>query len=380
MTHVNLIGLHRVHKKLADGTVVQYHYAWRGGPQFWNSTSAVVVGTEDYLKGFIEASKPSLRSRAAIPVSGKSTSSVIDRFRKSIHYKSKAPRTKRDYDKYLDEFEKSFGEDPIKLFEEKEAVSEIREWKEKWAHSPKQYDYATSVITRLLNWSQGEGASILTHHHKNIQRVYKSNRSDIIWLPEELMALLNVAVEREQRVVIAASEGGLTPQDIGILTREHVQKTPKGRRLYFRRTKTSTPTSIPVTPALGELIDTTPADQKYLVVSLEGRQLTPERASGIVRSLKKRANAAAEKEGKHTVENGRPKIHVRDELRLYDMRGTAATELLRAGCSLNEIAVTMGWGLRHAANIIEKYAALVPEVADEVLSKLTAARKKAAKK
>jgi hypothetical protein len=35
----------------------------------------------------------------------------------------------------------------------------------------------------------------------------------------------------------------------------------------------------------------------------------------------------------------------------------------------------MGWGLRHAANIIEKYAAIVPEVADEVLAKLTAARR-----
>ncbi|WP_343079749.1 hypothetical protein [Ostreiculturibacter nitratireducens] len=31
------------------------------------------------------------------------------------------------------------------------------------------------------------------------------------------------------------------------------------------------------------------------------------------------------------------------------------------------------WELRHAANIIEKCAAVVPEVADEVLAKLTAA-------
>ena len=51
--------------------------------------------------------------------------------------------------------------------------------------------------------------------------------------------------------------------------------------------------------------------------------------------------------------------------------------MLRAGCSLNQIAVTMGWGLRHAANIIEKYAALVPEVTDEVLEKLIIARKTA---
>ena len=123
-----------------------------------------------------------------------------------------------------------------------------------------------------------------------------------------------------------------------------------------------------MTAALGRRIDETPASQKDLGVALEGHKLRPERASGMGRDLKARANAAAEKDN--------TKIHIRDELRLYDMRGTAATELLRAVCSLNEIAVTMGWGLRHAANIIEKYAAVVPEVADEVLDKLNAQRKK----
>lgn len=179
-----------------------------------------------------------------------------------------------------------------------------------------------------------------------------------------MKALLKVANDREQRIVIAASEGGLTPQDIGILKREHVQQTPKGRRLFFRRTKSKKPVAIPVTPALADLIDSTPPEQNYLVVSMEGHRLTPERASQIVRDLKDRANAG-------------PLVLVRDELRLYDLRGTAATALLRAGCSLNEIAITMGWGIRHAANIIEKYAALVPEVSDEVLEKLMAARKKA---
>ncbi|CUK06620.1 Site-specific recombinase XerD [Ruegeria denitrificans] len=154
-----------------------------------------------------------------------------------------------------------------------------------------------------------------------------------------------------------------------MLKREHVQRTPKGRRLFFRRTKTGKPAAIPVTPALGKLIDETPREQEYLVVSLEGRKLQPERASGIVRELRKRANKRAGKD--------RSKVHVRDELHFYDMRGTAATELLRAGCSLEEIATTMGWGLRHAANTIENYVALVPEKSDEVLLKLARARKEA---
>ncbi|MCV2866506.1 tyrosine-type recombinase/integrase [Albidovulum sediminicola] len=369
MARVDLKGIHRVRKRLVTGAVVTYHYAYRGGPQFWKSTSEVKQGTPDYLEAFIRASKPQLL--AAVPSRGdrNSTSSVIARYRDSVHFKKLGDRTKADYEKYLLSFEKEFGSDPIAMFEERDALAEINAWKNKWSHSPKQFDYATSVVTRLLNWARDTDVSIQVHHHVDVERMYSSNRADIVWLPGELRAMLDVATERESRIVIAASEGGLTPQDIGILTWNHVQKTPKGRRLFFKRTKTGNPVSIPVTPALATLIDTTPKEQKYLIVSLEGRKLTSHRASQITRDVKDRANAAAEKHPE--------KVHIRNELRLYDMRGTAATELLRAGCSLNEIAVTMGWGLRHAANIIEKYAAVVPEVADEVFAKLMSARKHA---
>lgn len=363
-----LKGIHRVVKVLARGDVRKYHYAYRGGPQFWSSESPFKVGSAEYIHAFLEASKPQRFKAPSNSGSEIQTGDILDGYRKSVHYVSLAARTQSDYDKYLRSFESEFGMDPIKLFEEKESLSEIREWKEQWAHSPKQYDYATSVITRFLNWARDEDAAIVTHHHMNVARIYKSDRSEIIWLPDELQALLSVASEKEERVVVAASEGGLTPQDIGILKREHVQKTPNGRRLFFKRTKSGKPVSIPVTPALGRLIDETPLHQEFLIVSLEGHPLKPERASGIIRELKQRANKLAAQD--------QSRIHIRDELRLYDMRGTAATELLRAGCSLNEIAVTMGWGLRHAANIIEKYAALVPEVADEVLEKLTVARQK----
>lgn len=359
-------GVHRVKKKLADGTVKRFHYAFRGGPKFWDSSLSFGEDSDAYVFAYNDT----VRGLRPEPVHRRTaTEAVVDRYLASAHFVKLQPRTQRDYRKYLSSFRAEFGEEPIKMFEDNEVLGEILEWKNQWAHSPKQFDYATTVVTRFLNWSMKEDASLEVHHHMNVDRLYKSNRSDIIWLPDEITALKAVATERERRVVIAASEGGLTPQDIGILTLGHVQKTPRGRRLFFKRTKTGNPVSIPVTPAMAELIDTTPKGQKYLVVSLEGRRLSATRASGIVRVLKERANAAASLD---------PDLcHIRDELRLYDMRGTAATELLRAGCSLNQIAVTMGWGLRHAANIIEKYAALVPEVTDEVLEKLIIARKTA---
>ncbi|MBW0158732.1 tyrosine-type recombinase/integrase [Sedimentimonas flavescens] len=330
----------------------------------------VIEGSPEYLRRYLDAVEGQSKKRAAKVAEGKRTSSVIERYKRSVHFQKLAPRTQSDYLKFLDSFDEEFGEEPIELFEERQSLAEIEEWKARWAHSPKQYDYATSVVTRLLNWAVNTDTSIATHYHRGVERTYKSDRSNIIWTPEELEALLSVADEVEKRIVIAASEGGLTPQDIGTLTRENVHPTPGGRRIVFRRKKTAVPVSIPVTPALAALIDETPPHQKHLVVALQGGALTSLRASQIVRDLKLRANLAAATDP--------TKTRIRDELRLYDMRGTAATELLRAGCSLNEIAVTMGWGIRHAANIIETYAALVPEVADDVLAKLMVARRKVA--
>ena len=95
-----------------------------------------------------------------------------------------------------------------------------------------------------------------------------------------------------------------------------------GRRLHYRWTKTGRPFSIPVTGDMAWVIDTTPADQDHILVSLDGHPLTPLRASAIARDLM-------------TAANRRVPGSIREELRLYDMRGTAATALLRADCSLN---------------------------------------------
>ena len=128
-------------------------------------------------------------------------------------------------------------------------------------------------------------------------------------MPEEIKMLLDEARPEERPVVIAFSEGGLAPQDVGLLQRKHVQITPKGRRLYFARKKTGNPVSLPVTDALGAVIDNLPADQDLLVTSLTGQRLTALRASQIIRDLKLRHNKK--------VDEGLLKVRIRDELRPY---------------------------------------------------------------
>jgi hypothetical protein len=355
--------VHIVRKKTAKGDVKEYHYAFRGGPRFWDSSMGAATGPA-YHKAYARILEK--HRQAHFGHAPNSVSAAVTTYRESMAFSKLKPRTQSDYLRYLEAFDTEFGKDPIEMFEESESLAEIEDWKNAaFGHSPRLYDYATTVVTRLLNWGHKTGR-LRFHHHHNVERHYKVDRSGVIWQPAEIRALLDVATERERRIILTCSEGGLAPQDACALTRAEVRDTPGGRRLYFPRLKTRNITSFPVTPALAEVIDTTPPDQERLLVALRGGPLKPTRASQIVKDVLHRANAAAAADPSRTA--------VPTNLRLYDMRGTAATSLLRAGCSLNEIATCMGWSMRTASAMIERYARVVPEVSDEVLGKLMRAQ------
>lgn len=76
------------------------------------------------------------------------------------------------------------------------------------------------------------------------------------------------------------------------------------------------------------------------------------------------------------VSEWRDRLNIRKELRLYDARGTAATRLLEAGADLKEIATHMGWSLKHAAEVIERYVALSADMSDSLAEKLKTAEKR----
>ncbi|MBU3030511.1 hypothetical protein [Paracoccus marinaquae] len=53
-----------------------------------------------------------------------------------------------------------------------------------------------------------------------------------------------------------------------------------------------------------------------------------------------------------------------------DARGTAATRLLEVGADLKEIAKHMGWSIKHAAEVIERYVVLSPAMSDSLAEEL----------
>ena len=160
-----------------------------------------------------------------------------------------------------------------------------------------------------------------------------------------------MAAEPLRRFFVMSVETGLRPGDLRRLTRNHVEATEKGRRIFLRTSKRKRDVSIPVTARAAEIIDATPARQLLICASPTGLVWDAGNFGADFRAARKEAK-------------------IRSELRLYDTRGTAATLLLHAGLGLDEIAVWMGWSLQYAVQMIATYARVDPDKTDATLVKL----------
>ncbi|MBY6115972.1 tyrosine-type recombinase/integrase [Mameliella alba] len=265
----------------------------------------------------------------------------------------KGKRTQQDYRKWALRFAEEFSDDPAKLWEDPRSRGELNEWRTKWKNSPKQHDYAGTVAVRILNWARDEGR-IAAHYCDKLHRLYSVDRAEIVWTDADRLTFLEIAPEWVGRILTLACETGLRPADLVSLTRGNLEKFDGFERFRVRTQKRGRVAHIPVTPQLRGLIDTTPTDQFVLLVNDRGKAISPASASRAIARYRERIS--------HKLSNS--------TLRLQDTRGTAATRLLRAGLSLNQIANHMGWSLRYASSVIEHYAAVSPTESVEVLELL----------
>jgi integrase len=354
VARIELKGVHRVRRKLANGTYRERHYAWRGGPCFWSSDMSFPKHGVEYIAAF--------STHAARPTEPRNfTKTVVDQFLDSAEFLSTKPRTQKDYKKWMLRFQEEFSDDPFAMFAEPESRGEVSEWRQQWAHSPKQFDYCGTVVTRFLNWAENNG-KISRHFCHKLPKVYEADRAEIVWTPADVDLFCQAAPEYARRILICACETGLRPGDLAGLNRGHIHETRHGRRLRVRTNKRSKIATIPVSQKLAALLDTTPSDRMLILVGDKGQKLDAESASKAVSRWRNRIpELTPEAKG--------------FDLRLYDARGTAATRLLEAGLGLNDIASYMGWSIRYASQVIEHYAVISEDETDRVKRALEAAQK-----
>ncbi len=357
---IDLKGIFACKRKLADGTVVEYHYAWRGrgAPCFWKSTDTIAKGSAGYLAA-LKAARPDAEAAAGL------FREVIIAFLNSAEFKdSLAPRTQADMRKSFyhpkNGIDQKFGSAPRAAFNDPRIRKRVLDWRD--SIGGKVGDDRLRHLQRLVSFAI-DRAMLTDNRLADIASIYHSNRAEVMWMPAEIEAFEKGAPTHIARILITACETGLRPGDLAILSRQHIHPTPRGQRVVIWTQKRKRLASIPVTPRLAQLIAATPADQDVLLVTKGGTPYTHENYLGDAVSV------------------WRDKLNIRSEApvkarpRLYDARGTAATRLLMAGSDLKEIATHMGWSLKHAADVIERYVALSPEMTDALGAKLARAER-----
>lgn len=350
MVKVNLKGIHRIRKRLVDGTRVEYHYAYRGGPCIWRTGYDYAIGSIEYIEGYQAAQRVERDDKHTF-------AHVIDDFLNSREFKRLAPRTQKDHKTNVmrkNGIAAKFGSAPISVFNSPKIRLAVQKWRRSFSEGTG--DNLFNTLQRIVSFALDQGY-IETHHLLRVKRREKKSRADIIWTKQEIDLMIEKAPRYISNLLVMATETGLRPGDLRKLSWAHVQEIGKGNRRIFLKTNKSrgrNSASIPVTPRLWELLKTFPKDGPCFALTADGKPFRQANSLGAA------------------VHDWRDKLGIRKELHFYDARGTAVTRLVRAGCSLGQLAGHMGWSVNHAAAMVDHYARIDPEMSEGILERLAA--------
>lgn len=340
------------------GEIVTYHYAWRGGPQFWNSQLDIAEGSAAYWSRYRAALKTD-------PNPAGTFRAVLRAFLASPKFQRLSDRTREDYAYSIRRpggIDEKWGSAPLALFDSPEIRRQVYRWRDRVFQSDRQADMVCGHLAAIVSWAVDRG-EIGTNHLLRMDRRYSVDRSALRWSDMEIDAfltgrvgeieLLPPADDITARILLFATETGLRPVDQIRVTRGNLATLSGRRILQIIPTKTSryrTQVSIPVTPVLARIIDTTPKSQLTILAGPDGRPYSDPKS--LSQRITRRRDALAAAAAALGLENP-----VRDELNFYDTRSTACDRLYAAGATIAEIAAAMGWTPQTAAQMIATYAA-----------------------
>jgi hypothetical protein len=171
------------HKRLADGSIRTYFYAWRGGPRLVGEP-----GCADFVASYNDAiaTRPTHHS-------GKTLATIVDAYLDSQDFTGKRDRTRADYRKITHRIVSEFGDMPIKVVEDRRTRGVFLEWRDRLAkQSKRQADYAFAVLALILAWAKNRGA-IDSNPCERAGKVYSAARADKVWREDDEATLLKTA-------------------------------------------------------------------------------------------------------------------------------------------------------------------------------------------
>ena len=206
-------------KRLADGSVTYYAYAWKGGPLIAKGAGADTDKARADLERILclpetmaklAAARDAQTIRPAPSVAF--VEGLVVAFLKSTEFAKLKAGTQKDYRRYIDAFRAEFGDWRVALFEDPRIAQDLAEWRDN-AGGTRAGDMRMSVVSRLFGWARSRGLTT-ARPTDALERVYKVDRSDLIWTPDELAKLLSASPEPLRLAIRLAVETGLRRGDL----------------------------------------------------------------------------------------------------------------------------------------------------------------------
>lgn len=333
-------GINTVSAKLASGETKIYYYHRASGTRLQGKP-----GSAEFLASFA-AAEQGKQSRTA-----GNLSFLIRRFEATKQWRRLADSTQKEYRRVFAFWDKTYGTCPYRALEDKAFRADVVRWHDEFsAEKPREADNRVSILARLLSWGAKDGP-LRTNVLDGFERAYASDRSNIIWLPEQVEAFLEVASPEMQLAMVLALHTGQRQGDL----RKLAWSTYDGNAIYLRQGKakrlgrTAPVTRVPCTAALKVTLDNAPRRAAVILTTKTGRAF---QKRYFAEQWEKTCKAAGI-----------------SDLHFHDLRGTTVTMLFRAGCNVGEIATITGHSLRRAQDILDQYLARTSQLAESAIAK-----------
>ncbi|TWD58154.1 phage integrase family protein [Agrobacterium vitis] len=344
---VELKGLHKTSKLLADGSKRDYYYAWKAGPRM-----SAKYGTPEFVEEFRRLSRDKSQPDS-------NTLAYLISLYKRRELPRLKPSTRTTYLPYLKTIEIEFGDMDIKAVEATGSRAVFLEWRDSMSATPRAADIAWSILQRIMAFGV-HIEKLKRNPCTNAGRLAETGtRREIIWTPPDLARFRATASRQLSDALTLAIWTGQRQGDLLRLQ----WSAYDGKHIRLKQGKTGRRVAILVSGSLGKVLDRLRAENEArklpTLTILTNQRGQPWTSSGFKTSWGK----AAKKAGI-------------TGLTFHDLRGTFITMARRAGASIEDIAKASGHTTKDVHSVLEThYLAEDLEQGDVVILKLEANEK-----
>jgi integrase len=165
-------------------------------------------GSPEFLTNFAVAEQ-SLRQRCSDTLSA-----LIRDFEATKQWRRLAESTKKSYKRVFTFWDAEYGTCPYRALEDKAFRADIIKWHDRFSETaPQEADNRVMIVARVLSCAAKDGP-LKPNVLVGFERAYTSDRSDIIWLPEQVEAFLAAASPEMQLAMALALHTGQRQADI----------------------------------------------------------------------------------------------------------------------------------------------------------------------